>query len=554
MPEKHPETWQLHLNTSTVKTEAPSGPARNIRVPGLTVIAHPDPSRVGEQAPLGMFGSPPGGGSGRRVEVSRLHPLFAQPCSADVAPRPLADPHLSRRPLWITAGQQSGTLRLAFQDLDAKGRSAVRLDGDAWSGERELASERLDAGVTIELNDRVALLLHRFDPTPVEQAGDLGLRGHSDAIRRLRRSIRQVANVSTPVLVLGPSGSGKELVARALHEASDRRTGPWVSVNMASVPPSLAASELFGSSQGAFTGATRRPGFFRRADGGTLFLDEVGDTPLDVQPLLLRALETGEIQPVGADRGQKVDARVVAATDADLASAVADGDFRAPLFHRLSGAVIEVPALAERRDDIARLALFFLRQELASCGREHRLEPARRGERPWLPASWMAGLVRSSLPGNVRQLRNIVRRWVIEFRDVEEMVGDPAWEPTASVRPSSEPSRSEPIHEPEKSAKPLGLGTRVRRQPSQISEAELIEALRDHGWRLLPTAQFLGISRTSLYALIDKCPSIRRAGELGRVEIEQALDAVDGNVDLAVERLEISKHGLLQRMRDLGIP
>ena len=550
MPEKNPETWQLHLNTSTVTTQASSGPARDVRIPGLTIIAHPDPCRVGEQAPLPL--GIPGDRIRGRVELSRLRPLFAQPFSGSAEPRPLADPHLSRRPLWIAEGRQAGGLSLTPHDSDSRRVSTVRIDGEALKGERELDFEQLESGITIELNDRVALLLHRFDPTPVEQAGDFGLIGDSDAIRRLRRSIRKVAEVPTPVLVLGPSGSGKELVARALHAASNRSSGPWVSVNMASVPPSLAASELFGSTQGAFTGSTRRPGFFRRADGGTLFLDEVGDTPLDVQPLLLRALESGEIQPVGADRGQKVDARVVAATDANLSSAMEDGDFRAPLFHRLSSAVIEVPTLAERRDDIARLAIHFLRQELASCGRQQRLEPTQRGQRPWLPTSWMAGLVRSALTGNVRQLRNIVRQWVIEFRDAEEMLGNPGLESAGSVSPGVRSSASTTESQEEVGSRDQGI--RIHRQPSQIEESELIEALRECRWRLQPTARLLGISRTSLYALIDKFPNIRRAGELDGSEIRDALEAVDGDVDRAVEHLEVSKHGLLQRMRDLGIP
>ncbi len=544
MPEKDPETWQLHLNTSTVTTHASPGPAHDVRIVGLTVIAHPDLSRVGEQAPLTQLAAR------EKVEVSRLSPTFAQPFSGLVAPRPLADPHLSRRPLWISAGGRAGDLCIGLQDADSRRAGAVRIDGEDLTGERELTSEQLESGVTILLNDRVALLLHRFDPTPVGPGGDLGLIGQSDSIHRLRQSILKVSDLSTPVLVLGASGSGKELVARALHEAGSRSSGPWVSVNMASIPSSLAASELFGSTQGAFTGATRRQGFFRRAHGGTLFLDEIGDTPMDVQPLLLRALETGEIQRVGDDRSRSIDARVVAATDADLESAVEDGSFRAPLFHRLSGAVIRVPSLSSRRDDIARLAMYFLRQELTSCRREQRMEPAQRGQRPWLPAALMAELVASPLPGNVRQLRNIVRHWVVEFRDVDEIAGDPGFESPWPARPGDRRSGEPPD---EVATTPTKRSRPVHRQPSQIEESVLIDALREHRWRLMPTARSLGISRTSLYALIDKFPNIRRAGELERAEIEAALEGVDGDIDQAVERLEVSKHGLLQRMRELGI-
>src|SRR5262249_13655296 len=154
-----------------------------------------------------------------------------------------------------------------------------------------------------------------------------------------------------------------------------RRDGPYLALNLGAVPPALAAAELFGAARGAFTGADRRrAGHFERAHRGTLFLDEGGEAPPEVQVLLLPALESGEIQPVGSEAPQRVDVRVVAATDADLEAAVAQGRFRAPLLHRLRGCEIRLPPLRERRDDVGRLLVSFLRRELAELGREELLD------------------------------------------------------------------------------------------------------------------------------------------------------------------------------------
>jgi two-component system nitrogen regulation response regulator GlnG len=168
--------------------------------------------------------------------------------------------------------------------------------------------------------------------------------------------------VNAPVLLRGESGTGKELVAHAIHEASPRRTGPYVAVNMAAIPPSLAAAELFGATRGAFTGADHdRPGYFSRAHRGTLFLDEIGETAPEVQALLLRVLEAGEVQAVGGLEPRRVDVRVLAATDADLQGMTAMDRFRAPLLHRLMAGYLQVPALRARREDFGRLLYAFLR-------------------------------------------------------------------------------------------------------------------------------------------------------------------------------------------------
>jgi two-component system nitrogen regulation response regulator GlnG len=180
------------------------------------------------------------------------------------------------------------------------------------------------------------------------------------------------------VLLRGETGTGKELAARALHDAGPRRRRGFLAVNMGAVPPTLAAAELFGAARGAFTGADqKRIGYFTRADGGTLFLDEIGETPAEVQILLLRALDNREIQPVGGGDPQPVDVRLIAATDADLEGAMAAVRFRSTLLHRLSGYEIFLPQLRDRREDFGRLFLHFLSQELEATGQTGRLATSR---------------------------------------------------------------------------------------------------------------------------------------------------------------------------------
>ena len=197
------------------------------------------------------------------------------------------------------------------------------------------------------LAGRIVLVLHPMPPAPAREVEGLGLTGDSAAMAQVRADVRRVADLEVAVLLRGETGTGKELVARAIHRRSPRRSRPYLAVNMGAIPPALAAAELFGAARGAFTGADqRRTGYFSQAHGGTLFLDEIGETPPEVQVLLLRALETGEIQPVGAEAPRRVDVRVLAATDADLEAAIAAGRFRAPLLHRLNGYEIRLPALA----------------------------------------------------------------------------------------------------------------------------------------------------------------------------------------------------------------
>lgn len=234
--------------------------------------------------------------------------------------------------------------------------------------------------------------------------GDGELLGGSVAMGELKARIAQVAPTEATVLVLGESGSGKELVARAVHRASRRSKGTFLALNCAAIPAELIESELFGHRRGAFTGAIAdRAGVFETAAGGTLFLDEIGDMPLPMQAKLLRVLESSEYMPVGASGARRTDVRVVAATHQDLELRVADGAFRADLFHRLNVVPLRVPALRDRLEDLQALAENFLEQAVV-----RQQLGARR-----MSAAAVRVMGRHDWPGNVRELRNLVERLAI---------------------------------------------------------------------------------------------------------------------------------------------
>jgi two-component system response regulator HydG len=239
--------------------------------------------------------------------------------------------------------------------------------------------------------------------------------GGSPAFRRMMMLVEQVASSSATVLILGESGSGKEGVAKTIHQRSARKTGPFVAVNCASLPETLLESELFGYERGAFTGAAgRKEGRFELADGGTLFLDEIGDLSPVTQPKILRVLQEGEFERLGGTRTIRVDVRIVAATNQDLSQMVKDKRFREDLFYRLNVITIHVPPLRERREDIPLLAQHFLRIYAAKNNR--RLDG--------LTDNALKQLEAYAWPGNVRELENVIERGVVLARGNQMDVGD----------------------------------------------------------------------------------------------------------------------------------
>ena len=236
--------------------------------------------------------------------------------------------------------------------------------------------------------------------TPSNAPGRFGLVGDSPPMQALYALLERVAPTDVPVLVHGETGTGKELVARALHDHSRRRRKPFFAVNCAAVPAQLLESELFGHKRGSFTGAVAdRMGHFVAADGGTVFLDEIGDMPLEMQSKLLRVLQEGEVRPVGSNKVQHVDVRIVAATHRDLRVMCTERRFREDLWFRLNVITLELPPLREREGDVAHLARHFLHHMATEVGRPLELAP-----------DALAALEAWRWPGNVRELENELRR------------------------------------------------------------------------------------------------------------------------------------------------
>jgi DNA-binding NtrC family response regulator len=330
-------------------------------------------------------------------------------------------------------------------------------------------------------DDKLSLLTDRES----ERWGLEAFVGKSKSLGKILADIRRLQNFgSVNVLITGESGTGKELVARAFHYGSARKAGPFIPVNCVAVPADLAESAFFGHVRGSFTGATMdRRGYFELANGGTLFLDEIGDMPTALQAKLLRVLEDGCVMPVGAAKEKKVDVRVVAATNSDLPNQIATGAFRRDLYFRLAQYSVEVPPLRNRMEDIPLLAAHFLNVFAMEMG----IKP------PLLAEAALASLASYSFPGNVRELKNIIERGLIESGGSEikpHHLRLPIWAESAPIckltEPAAQPDWTSEI--------PLNM---------DAAEDFLIRrALSETGGNIAEAARQLGINRTRIYRKI----------------------------------------------------
>ncbi|MBI4703810.1 MAG: sigma-54-dependent Fis family transcriptional regulator [Deltaproteobacteria bacterium] len=320
--------------------------------------------------------------------------------------------------------------------------------------------------------------------------------GTSPAMQRVYREIERVAPTKVGVLITGPSGTGKELISRAIHKLSSRADKPFVKLNCAAIPRDLIESELFGHERGAFTGAeSRKRGLFEQAHGATLFLDEIGDMDLAAQAKVLRVLQSGEMSRVGSEHSLCVDVRVLAATNKDLTRQVADGRFREDLFFRLNVFPIRCPTLEERLDDIPALADAFMQ---AFC-EDNGMKP-----KPFDPEV-VAALKSRRWPGNVRELRNAIERAVILATDrisVADLPEDPHVDPfdDGAGERQSAPATAE------------GAGERaatLRFVRERAERQHIVETLSQLGWNVSRAAAALGVERTNLHKKI-RAYGIRR--------------------------------------------
>jgi PAS domain S-box-containing protein len=340
--------------------------------------------------------------------------------------------------------------------------------------ELEALRERLQAE-NVYLQEEISLN-HNFEP----------IIGESPALKSVLKLVEQVSSTDATVLILGETGTGKELMARAIHSHSRRSHQPLIKVDCAAIPPTLIETELFGHEKGSFTGATKsRVGRIALADGGTIFLDEIGELPKDIQSKLLRVLQEGEFEQVGSSHTQKVDIRVIAATNRDLWSAVQDGEFRMDLYYRLSVFPVRVPPLRERGDDIVELASFFV---------EHFAQKMGKTFQPLSPEC-ARHLMEYEWPGNVRELQNVIERAIITARggrlDCARLVASTEWGASAERASPRTPPGNEEI---------LTIDAL-----HQLERENLVRALRKTGWRVSGekgAARLLGMPPSTLSSRI----------------------------------------------------
>jgi formate hydrogenlyase transcriptional activator len=353
------------------------------------------------------------------------------------------------------------TVAFSEEDVALLGQTSAQI---AIAVENAHAYEEL-ARVNARLIDEKQYLEHELDQEFAQ------IIGQSRALRKTLTAVKTVAPTDSSVLILGETGTGKEMIARAIHNLSPRRERPFVRVNAAAMPAGLFESELFGHEKGAFTGAVvTRTGRLELAHRGTLFLDEVGDIPLDVQPKLLRVLQEREFERLGSARTQRVDVRIVAATNRDLERMVEDGSFRSDLYYRLNVFPIAMPPLRDRVDDIPALALHFATQCARRLGR-----PV-----PTFSPAVMDALKRWIWPGNIRELQNVIERGIIQATGADFVL------PLQDVQPKSRAGSSGP--------KPAAT----------LEDAErdaILRALRESGGVIAGpagAAARLGLQRTTL--------------------------------------------------------
>ncbi|MEG0224330.1 MAG: sigma 54-interacting transcriptional regulator [Comamonas sp.] len=397
---------------------------------------------------------------------------------------------VSRLPLHDDAGLVIGAIGIVLFDhpettLQPLISKFARLQRDLDDARRELAAQRGRAQSGTGLRQAK----HTF----------ASFVGASPAATEVKRQARRAAQSSSPVLLLGETGTGKELLAHAIHAASPRAAGPFVGLNIAAIPDTLLEAEFFGVAPGAYTGADRRgrDGKFKLADGGTLFLDEIGDMPASLQAKLLRALQEGEIEPLGSNQLLPLNVRVVAATSRDLPAMVRAGQFREDLFYRLHVLPIRVPPLRERRADIPALV------EVLSddMGLRNDMPP------PEWHADALALLAAQEWRGNIRELRNVLEQaamrgdsGVVDARLLAEVLRAAGVEPKPALTDlaSALPRTDQAQDESQRLLRPLHV------QVAELEQQAIAASLAANGGNKLATARQLQISRATLYARIDQ--------------------------------------------------
>lgn len=487
----------------------------------LTIVFHPDPSLIGAAAILPVGDS--------QMQVGRHSPLFKLPAAGPAqGGLPLQDRHVSREAVNIRLLGDGLTLSRC------EGACRCRVEGRELVAPRTFSAADAREGIAIFLAHGVVLLLRRTvtAAATVQDASAVAsaMVGSSFYMNALRSQIARAARSGDDVLILGETGTGKELVAQALHHASARGNAALVTVNMAAIPQGLAPTLLFGNAKGAYTGATGAArGYFEQAEGGTLFLDEVGDTPGEIQVQLLRALQQREIQPVGGPT-RKVDVRIVSATDADL-----DADncgFKAALRHRLGACEIRLKPLRDHREDLGELAWALLLEICEEQGKQPLLP--RLGSPETATALWAELfhlLLRYHWPGNIRELANRLRQLV---HACDDTLAVPA-ELVATLAPEQAEREND---------------DKEVTGASSVSPVELDAALMAANYQVAEVARTLRISRQSVYRHIEKSRELRLAADIPMAELLAAMERCAGDLAATAQQLKVSPQALRGRLRE----
>lgn len=580
-----------------LQADSPMGQAAQA-VPRLRLLYHPDLGRIGAISHANTDFE-----AGLWLDVGRGAPLFATSSPGDVWSS-LADPTISRTQLRIRWLRELSCFEVEPAPSARRRLYTVRSE----SSHAELADEvkdrvRLPAGAMLAIEDRVLIGMEVLSQPHSIDEDRMGLVGECEEIWRLRQEIREVGSFQKPVLILGETGTGKELVAAAIHRASAMQAGPFVPVNCAALPEHLVESVLFGHVRGAFTGAdVSREGLFRAAAGGTLFLDELCEMPIAIQPKLLRTLQDGMVTAVGQHKSVQLSVRLVAATNRDPAVEMSASRLRADLYHRLSTHVIVVPRLCRRYFDIPSLFVHFFGQQRHEHPELNRLwrEGQRHGSA--IPMSFFLALLRADWPGNVRELENIVEQTArrnlreglfiappLPLSTSESRGAEPSVPTAAAADPlgtilaaGSQRSPSGDAPSPAllgEASRLLGIARKTLaklidlrefdsmfRQAEDAGEADatrlaqlrarlaesLHSILRTHDFNQARVAKTLGVSAWTLIRIMQEL-GLRRPSDLSEVEIRSALDGSRGDIAQAASLLHVSEHGLKKRLFELGL-
>ncbi|MFZ6746442.1 sigma-54-dependent transcriptional regulator [Undibacterium sp. JH2W] len=482
---------------------------------GLTIIWHPDSQRIGEQF---MASNPDG-----LVEINRFLPLFRHPAKEGL---PLGYGGISRDPVRITRDANDNVLI-----TPPASRMVVEVNGIEINSPVALSREQIEAGVILGLGRAIVICLHWMRCLPKHNPA-LGFIGVGSAAIVARDQIRQVAGTELPVLLLGETGTGKEIAARAIHAYSKRASAELVSVNMAALNEALAAADLFGAVKGAYTGAQNaRKGLFAEAEGATLFLDEIGNTPASIQPMLLRVLESGDYRPLGAQNDQKSSARLIAATDQDLYS---EG-FNQALLRRLESFIIHLPPLRARREDIGVL----LQHLLSNSKLPNELGTS-------LPVALVSEFANYDWPGNIRQLSHVLRRALLALQlgEVPQL---------ASLVKTTHTTPSSVAHASVNTDSKIPQPAIPRKKLAELSDDDVLRAMENNDWYIQGAAQELGVSRPSMYKLLDNHSQIRRAEQIPTEEIRQSLETSAGDVEACAALLKTPSEALRRYLKVVGV-